>query len=183
MNYLDGKHYIITLLFSKDNYTEDIIKHYIISDNNPLQNKEINKYLNDYLLSKMKETYIDLDNYLKPVYQFIKESFMDLPLEIDIEQLFNQRQLTKLYPYTIIDDSETIVEKVFNYTRIMREFSISDFFIFVNLKQYLTDDDYELFSNYVLNEKINVLLIENEVISRLPTDKYLIIDNDLCEIV
>lgn len=45
MNYLDGKHYIITLLFSKDNYTEDIIKHYVISDNNPLQNKEIDKYL------------------------------------------------------------------------------------------------------------------------------------------
>ena len=48
MNYLDGKHYIITLLFSKGNYTEDIIKYYIISDNNPLQNKEINKYLSKW---------------------------------------------------------------------------------------------------------------------------------------
>ena len=48
MNYFDGKHYIITLLLPKSNYTENIIKHYIISDNNPLQNKEIDKYLSKW---------------------------------------------------------------------------------------------------------------------------------------
>ena len=48
MNYLDGKHYIITLFLPEGNYTENIIKHYIISDNNSLQNKEINKYLSKW---------------------------------------------------------------------------------------------------------------------------------------
>lgn len=52
MNYLDGKHYIITLLY-KDDYS----KYYIISDKNPLQNKEINKYL-----LKWAEEFFDIED-------------------------------------------------------------------------------------------------------------------------
>lgn len=46
MNYLDGKHYILSLILYKGDYTEDIIEYYIISDKNPLKSKEIiNKYI------------------------------------------------------------------------------------------------------------------------------------------
>lgn len=49
MNYLDGKHYILSLILYKGDHTEDIIEHYIISDKNPLKSKEIiNKYIPEW---------------------------------------------------------------------------------------------------------------------------------------
>lgn len=81
------------------------------------------------------------------------------------------------------DESETIIEKVYNYTNVMTDLSIANIFIFVNLKQYLSKSEYNNFINFIKVKKINILLIENRTTYSNENEKILIIDKDLCELL
>lgn len=145
-------------------------------------NKDVQKYLGNLLINEMKETYIDLDEKLKPIYNFYEKSFLELPIDIEIDRNFNQRTLSKLFPFTIHDDSETVIEKVYNYLNVMTELNLVDFYIFVNLKQYLVQYEYDNFINFIFNKKIKVLLVENSSDLSHADECCLIVDEDLCEI-
>lgn len=145
-----------------------------------LANKEISAYVSKFLISRVKETNIDIEEKLKPLYTFVQSTFLELPLEIEIEKTINQTHLTKVFPYKIYDDSNTILEKIVNYTRTMMEFNLKKMFIFVNLKQYLDESEYAGFANFVRMEKINVLLIEQNKSYSRGEEKYYIVDKDFC---
>lgn len=145
-----------------------------------LENREILNFLSNYLLDKMKETYADLDNKLRPILNFIKETYLDLSLDIEVGEVFNQKSLAKVFPVSVYDESDLLIDRVTSYTKVMTDFNISRFFIFVNLKHYLEENDYITLISHIMNEKINVLFIEDRVHLCVEQEKYLIIDNDLC---
>lgn len=172
-----------SLLNEQDKNVEKEAKFILEPFSLTINNKDVQLFLNKLLLNSMKETYIDLDEKLKPIHSFYSNAFLDLPLDIEIDANFNQKTLAKLFTYVVHDDSETIIEKVYNYTNVMTDLSIANIFIFVNLKQYLSKSEYNNFINFIKVKKINILLIENRTTYSNENEKILIIDKDLCELL
>lgn len=64
----------------------------------------------------------------------------------------------------------------------VREYLGDRLFIFVNLRNFISNEDYELLITEVANQSFKLLLIESQEYPSVEREKRLIIDNDLCEI-
>ena len=78
--------------------------------------------------------------------------------------------------------SESLLEHICDYIDVCSEYRKIALFVFVNLKSYLCEEDLELFYSHLMYYKRNVLLLERCESSLHPTERVIIIDNDLCEI-
>ena len=97
--------------------------------------------------------------------------------EIDIKQLY------KMMDLKVEENLDSYLEQILNYINVVREVFNTKLFIFVNLKDYISDEEYEEIYKYIQLNKINIFLIE----SKVPKESYnweklWIIDEDLCEI-
>lgn len=64
---------------------------------------------------------------------------------------------------------------------LVREFDRGKLFVLVGLRSSFLDDSVELFLRSVLNHCYRVLLLDSVTKEKLPHEKRLTIDNDLCE--
>ena len=101
------------------------------------------------------------------------------PYELDFKGI-TAASLIKMCGLTIVDDSFSIIERIFNYMSIVTELLGEKLFVFSNIRAYFNDDDMQKFVSTVINHKYKVLLIENCDRKRLEKTRRLIIDNDLC---
>jgi CRISPR type II-A-associated protein Csn2 len=130
------------------------------------------------------------DNYLE---EFSKINSKILNLLLKLEVNFNAnivyseeldiKKLFKIYDVNIELSGNSLLEKIIDYIEILIEFKICKLLIFVNLKNYLNEDNLLNLYQYVINKKFNILLIDNNYENKISNEKYLIIDKDFCEIV
>ncbi len=79
---------------------------------------------------------------------------------------------------------EGVLEKVISYVNVLIELKNIKFFIFVNIKSILRDDDLAELYRHCEMEKVALLLIESAKLRPLLSrEKAVIITDDLCEIV
>lgn len=78
----------------------------------------------------------------------------------------------------------SLEEKIICYVNALIELKKCEFFIFVNLKSVLSDEKLLQFYNHCQKEQVGILLIESKKQrNSLPSEKTIIITNDLCEIL
>lgn len=82
----------------------------------------------------------------------------------------------------IIDNYSGLLEKLTAYMGFVREYLGDRLFIFVNLRNFISNEDYELLITEVANQSFKLLLIESQEYPSVEREKRLIIDNDFCEI-
>ncbi|MBO6263326.1 MAG: type II-A CRISPR-associated protein Csn2 [Clostridia bacterium] len=79
---------------------------------------------------------------------------------------------------------ESLIEKIICYLNILIALKNIKFFVFVNIKSYLSDEDILFLSKHCKAEKIGLFLIEGaKTRTLLKNEKAVIITEDLCEIV
>ena len=83
---------------------------------------------------------------------------------------------------TLIDEYDSLEERVLAYMDLSREFEGKELFVFVNLRSLLPTDKLQLLADTALNREHRVLLIDNMEYPKLEKEERHIIDNDLCEI-
>lgn len=127
--------------------------------------------------------YLDSTHLLGEIIQYLEKIFQttQYPLvylqEMDITAIFKVAEVKLETSYI------NLIEKVLDYLAIVEEFCCISFFIFVNLKCYLSDEEVEQVYNYVSYKKLHILLLENTMREkRFEMEKIHIIDADLCEI-
>lgn len=89
----------------------------------------------------------------------------------------------KLLDLHIETNDMVLPERLLEYVKLCRRFLGKKLFIFLNLKNFLSDNELRLFYDAIIYEKFDVLLIEG--VQRQKTCAYervYIIDSDLCEI-
>lgn len=116
----------------------------------------------------------DIERY---VYK-LSESF---PYELEFHGI-NVAALIKMCNLSIIDDSISVVEKIYNYMNIVRDLMGERLFIFVNMRSYFNDQDLQMFIDTVIAHKFRVLLVDNKDSIKLDGMRKIIVDNDLCVI-
>ena len=90
--------------------------------------------------------------------------------------------LLKSVRITLWDDYPDPLERLLDYMELVRCYERTKLFIFVNLRSYFPDDSVQRFLQTTIDHQYTLLLVDAWEHLRLPEERRLIIDKDLCDI-
>lgn len=128
-------------------------------------------------------THFGLSSVNTAIAQLYADLFDALPFaltygEATVENLFKCTDLRFEKTY------DTLLEKIVCYINALVELKRCKFFVFINIKTVLSDDDLKLLYRHCALEKVGLLLIEHsKVRPLLAEERAIIITEDLCEIL
>ena len=114
------------------------------------------------------------------IEQYILELISDFDVSVHLENSIDIAMLLKAAPVTVSDICATLPEKICNYAKIENEFFGKKVFAFVNLKQFLSEEDIEDIYKFFRYEKLCLLLFEGYQKYNSDNEHNLIIDKDMC---
>ena len=111
---------------------------------------------------------------------YVNELSLHFDADLVCENITFQ-QILKAAGVAVADDYERLIDRVYAYMELVREFDGEKAFLFVNLGSYVTPEQMQEFADTVIGHSYRVLLIENRDSIRLTNANRLTIDCDLCE--
>ncbi len=118
---------------------------------------------------------------LKDIELYLDKIAFDFPCDIVFNKI-NIASLIKSSALELRDDYKSLAEKVFDYMELVQEFEDTKLFITLNMRDFISDDEMELFGRTVLAHAYHLIMIEGAEHPKLSMEERLIIDSDLCEI-
>ena len=185
---------------------EDLINNIIIDDGNIILSK------NNKLIVPEKEIFVFsdyfnfdvnkfvLNKYYKELKNLSENDFFDETLEIkEVLRNYVTKLVENEYSIKLEEDldisqilkafgvkfqrNEDLLLNLFEWIKILNELLGYEIFFFINLENFLSNDELVEFSKFILYNKYKVVFLENFNRNRLfDDDNLIIIDNDLCEI-
>ena len=138
----------------------------------------INKKINDNISVEDKENLSKLYNKIRKIYLPILN---DMDLNIDINNDFDLDSIIKLLNASI-KQKDNLLDNLFLLVDIEKELSINKIIVFINLKQYLNNNELIELYKYLLYNNVVVLLIDSQSYGVCNEyEKKLIIDDELEE--
>lgn len=105
------------------------------------------------------------------------------PFELDYSEI-QANDFFKVIGLKFAEEYGSLLEKLICYINIMTELKDVEFFVFVNLKSVLSDENLQELYKHCRLEKIGLLLVESAKIRPLAqNESAVIITEDLCEIL
>ncbi len=111
---------------------------------------------------------------------YINDLSLNFDTEIECHDISFQ-QILKAAELTVSDEYSRLVDKIYAYMELIREFEGDKLFIFVNLSSFIKNEQLQEFVNTVVGHSFRVLLIDSHDFERLEKENRLIVDCDLCE--
>lgn len=145
------------------------------------QNSILNNVLKIYE-ELIQEKYFELTELTNNISNYLNSIALSLPVNIQLDGNLNIKRLIKLFELTVIDESTNLMGRLMNYLQVNIQLGINDLFVFINLKQFLGEEGLNALYEFLLNEEVKVLLLENQVLKGHNREKYFVIDDDLCVI-
>lgn len=149
---------------------------------------DINKYALNKFYKKLKEISMleyssetsNLKNKIEEyVYKITKEYdlYLDISCDLDIIEILKSLNV-KIKQYDKLS-----LDKIINYMNIISEIFNIKYFVFISVKNYLTEKEILDFYKYIIYNEFNIVLVEPNNVKTIQTkEKTYIIDKDLCEI-
>lgn len=110
----------------------------------------------------------------------IDEAVQNVPYQLQYDLELDFQGLLKLYNVKIESNPESILEKIMDYLRVMHQICGIEIVFFLNLKQYLTEEELKGLYEFVFYEKIYLIEIEGNFSEEIMGEKWWILDKDLC---
>lgn len=160
---------IVTDIFSLDvNSTKNLTKLYA-------------KIKEDYIIGEKYQTYLEFS---RQAHLFLNDISKYLEYSVEFKENLDIPAFLKLNSMKFSFEDSTVLEKIIDYIDILTEFIGVKVFVFVNLRNYLTDDETESLYKHIVLNKVNILFIESaEFIMLKELENRRIIDKDLCVII
>jgi len=152
---------------------------------NPFELDYSGKKLKNALYSRLEtsdlytsETYYRL---LEDLNRFAQELSLSCDFEVCYSEVTSSAALLKLFDFRFDLEDAPFAEKILSFIRLQRAYGDKKLFIFLNLKAFLSEEEFRLLAKSLYYEKIPVLLIEDHLRSlRIPGETCTIVDKDLC---
>lgn len=149
-------------------------------------NFDINKFvLNKYykeLKNLSENDFFDETLKIKEVLRNYITKLVENEYSIKLEEDLDISQILKAFGVKF-QRNEDLLLNLFEWIKILNELLGYEIFFFINLENFLSDDELVEFSKFILYNKYRVVFLENFNRNRLfDDDNLIIIDNDLCEI-
>lgn len=152
-----------------DYFNFDINKFVLNKYYKELKNLSENEFLNETL--EIKEILKDYIN--KMVENNYSLKFED---DLDVSQILKAFSIK-------FERSEDLLLNLFEWLKILNEVLGYEIFFFINLENFLSEDELLEFSKFILYNKYKVVFLENFYRNKLfDDDSLIVIDNDLCEV-
>ncbi|MBR4731837.1 MAG: type II-A CRISPR-associated protein Csn2 [Lachnospiraceae bacterium] len=116
------------------------------------------------------------------ILEYLDNLMQDMPYHLESRMDMDISALLKCYGVEIERDQASLIEKIADYLRAMHLVCRIDLFVFVNLRQYLLDDELKHLYEFAAYEKIHILLIEGCYPKTIFNESIWIYDRDLCMI-
>ncbi len=134
-------------------------------------------------LCKCGKTQFELSTINTDVGMLFAELFGSLPFSLAYSELTTE-ELLKSTDVHFERTYDTLLEKIICYINVMVELKHCGFFVFINLKSVLCDEELSALYHHCALEKVGLLLIEHCKCRPLSSkEKAIIITEDLCEIL
>ena len=139
------------------------------------------------ILSSLEKTALDGSHYLQTnellqkLEAYASELFFTSPCRLAYSKL-SVPNLLKSMGIAILDDFDSVPEKIVDYMSLVYEFDKPKLFVTVNMRSYFGDTVMSNFVKSVTDHGIRLLMVENREYTRLENEKRIIIDRDMCEI-
>lgn len=149
-------------------------------------NFDVNKFvLNKYFkeLKNLSENdFFDETVEIKEVLRNYVTKLVENEYSIKLEEDLDISQILKAFGIKF-QRNEDLLLNLFEWIKILNELLGYEIFFFINLENFLSNDELVEFSKFILYNKYKVVFLENFNRNKLfDDDNLIIIDNDLCEI-
>jgi CRISPR-associated protein, csn2 family len=149
-------------------------------------NFDVNKFvLNKYykeLKNLSENDFFDETLEIKEVLRDYVTKLVENEYSIKLEEDLDISQILKAFGVKF-QRNEDLLLNLFEWIKILNELLGYEIFFFINLENFLSDDELVEFSKFILYNKYRVVFLENFNRNKLfDNDNLIIIDNDLCEI-
>lgn len=149
-------------------------------------NFDVNKFvLNKYykeLKNLSENDFFDETLEIKEVLRNYVTKLVENEYSIKLEEDLDISQILKAFGVKF-QRNEDLLLNLFEWIKILNELLGYEIFFFINLENFLSNDELVEFSKFILYNKYRVVFLENFNRNKLfDDDNLIIIDNDLCEI-
>ena len=149
-------------------------------------NFDVNKFvLNKYykeLKNLSENDFFDETIEIKEILRNYVTKLVENEYSIKLEEDLDISQILKAFGVKF-QRNEDLLLNLFEWIKILNELLGYEIFFFINLENFLSDDELVEFSKFILYNKYRVVFLENFNRNKLfDDDNLIIIDNDLCEI-
>lgn len=149
-------------------------------------NFDVNKFvLNKYykeLKNLSENDFFDETLKIKEVLRNYVTKLVENEYSIKLEEDLDISQILKAFGVKF-QRNEDLLLNLFEWIKILNELLGYEIFFFINLENFLSNDELVEFSKFILYNKYRVVFLENFNRNKLfDDDNLIIIDNDLCEI-
>lgn len=149
-------------------------------------NFDVNKFvLNKYykeLKNLSENDFFDETLEIKEVLRNYITKLVENEYSIKLEEDLDISQILKAFGVKF-QRNEDLLLNLFEWIKILNELLEYEIFFFINLENFLSDNELVEFSKFILYNKYRVVFLENFNRNKLfDDDNLIIIDNDLCEI-
>ncbi len=149
-------------------------------------NFDVNKFvLNKYykeLKNLSENDFFDETVEIKEVLRSYVTKLVENEYSIKLEEDLDISQILKAFGIKF-QRNEDLLLNLFEWIKILNELLGYEIFFFINLENFLSNDELLEFSKFILYNKYKVVFLENFNRNKLfDDDNLIIIDNDLCEI-
>lgn len=125
------------------------------------------------------ENYESSMEMLNGIENHIRNMARDLSCNIDFPKL-SYLSILKATGLNLIDDSHSLGERIVSYITCIKELFSSCFFITINLRNYIDDNEASLLLETLKVHKIDILMIESIEKSVVKYEKRHIVDENFC---
>lgn len=174
INFVDKYNNELTLLNRIDLY----IDYFNIDFNSKKVINSLYKMLKNNLNEENK---IKINNYYSKIKNILSKTFIDYNLSLVINDEFDLEMLFKTLKVSI-KNKDNLFDNLLLLIDINSIFNINELLVFINLKQYLTNEELKEFYKYSLYNNVKIILIDSQSYGTANEyEKKLIIDNNLDE--
>lgn len=114
------------------------------------------------------------------IISFLEKITLSVPYDIIFDLEEKIQGMLKIYGVRIEQQTSSLLEKIIDYLKILVRMCRIKIFIFVNLKTFLDPGDLKKLYEFAFYEKMNIILIENQVTEKINCEKVCILDQDMC---
>ena len=156
---------------------EFIVNPYDLDFNNRKIINALYSELDNIAVEEMMEQTSELN--VKEI-NYIDELINKVPYDLTYDIKPDVTGLLKLYGVKVNDDSDSLLERIENYIRVVHQIINTSFVVFSNIKLFMSKEEIDELYKFCEYEKVYLLLLEGTKSEKQYNETITIVDQDKC---
>ena len=144
------------------------------------EKKILTKLMSEMQVISETELYVQKAELNAAIISLLDEINLRMPYPMTYSRDLDIQQLLKAYSVKVDMQSTSLMEHIVDYVKLGHQVLGIKLYVFLHLKDYLSEEDLEKLYEMVAYEQISVLLLESKMIDKLPQEQWWIVDADNC---